>query len=61
MALAAMGISTLGTVYHYFQAWQDRGVWVHLHRVLYEQARRDAGREACPSLPLAKSRCNTVR
>ena len=23
-----------GTVYHYFQAWQNSGVWVHLHRVL---------------------------
>jgi putative transposase len=33
-----------GTVYHYFQAWQNSGVWVHLHRVLYEQARRHAGR-----------------
>src|ERR1700688_1757429 len=39
-----------GTVYHYFQAWQSSGVWVHLHRVLYEQARRDAGRAACPSV-----------
>ena len=38
-----------GTVYHYFQAWQNSGVWVHLHRVLYEQARRDAGRAACAS------------
>src|SRR5271166_1645802 len=38
-----------GTVYHYFQAWQNSGVWVHLHRVLYEQARRHAGRAACPS------------
>src|ERR1700731_3282704 len=37
-----------GTVYHYFQAWQNSGVWVHLHRVLYEQARRHAGRAACP-------------
>src|SRR6266403_2592592 len=39
-----------GTVYHYFQAWQTSGVWVHLHRVLYEQARRHAGRAACPSV-----------
>jgi putative transposase len=39
-----------GTVYHYFQGWQSSGVWVHLHRVLYEQARRDAGRAACPSV-----------
>jgi putative transposase len=37
-----------GTVYHYFQAWRDSGAWVHLHRALYEQARRDAGRPACP-------------
>src|SRR5246500_2045794 len=27
-----------GTVYHYFRAWQNSGVWVHLHRVFYEQA-----------------------
>src|SRR5580698_11637747 len=39
-----------GTVYHYFQDWQNSGVWVHLHRVLYEQARRHAGRPACPSV-----------
>src|SRR5712672_3030477 len=26
-----------GTVYHYFRAWQNSGVWVHLHRVLYER------------------------
>ena len=39
-----------GTVYHYFQAWQSSGVWVHLHRVLYEQARRHAGRAASPSV-----------
>ena len=39
-----------GTVYHYFQGWQSSGVWVHLHRVLYEQARRVAGRATCPSV-----------
>jgi putative transposase len=39
-----------GTVYHYFQDWQNSGVWVHLNRVLYEQARHDAGRPACPWL-----------
>jgi putative transposase len=50
VATVATRISTCGTVYHYFQAWQNSGVWVHLHRVLYEQARRDAGREACPSV-----------
>ena len=39
-----------GTVYHYFQAWQNSAVWVHLHRVVYEQARRHTGRAACPSV-----------
>jgi transposase len=39
-----------GTVYHYFQAWQNSGLWVRLHCVLYEQARRSSGREACPSV-----------
>ena len=32
------------------RAGQNSGVWVHLHRVLYEQARCHAGREACPSV-----------
>jgi putative transposase len=36
--------------YHYFRAWQNSGVCVHLHRVLYEQACRQAGRKACPSV-----------
>jgi hypothetical protein len=45
MAAFATRISTLGgTVYHYFQAWRNTGMWVHLHRALYEQARRYAGR-----------------
>src|SRR6267378_1175107 len=39
-----------GTVDHYFQGWQSSVVWVHLHRVLYEQARRVAGRATCPSV-----------
>src|SRR5271166_155137 len=47
----ATRISTVcGTVYHYVQAWRNSGAWVHLHRVLYEQARRHAGRAACPSV-----------
>ena len=50
VATVATRISTCGTVYHYFQAWQNSGVWVHLHRVLYKQARRHAGRAACPSV-----------
>ena len=48
-----------GTVYHYFQAWQNSGVWVHLHRVLYEQARRVAGRAACPSVLIMD--CQSVK
>src|SRR5258705_13556974 len=30
-----------GTVYHYFQGWQSSGVWVQLHRVLYERRHRE--------------------
>jgi putative transposase len=26
-----------GTVYHCFQAWQNPGLWVHLHRVLRQK------------------------
>jgi putative transposase len=33
-----------------FKPGKTPGGWVHLHRVLYEQARRDAGRPACPSV-----------
>ena len=43
-------LAEFGTVYHYFQAWQNSAVWVHLHRVLHEQARRHTGRAACPSV-----------
>jgi putative transposase len=50
-----------GTVYHYFQAWQNAGVWVHLHRVLYEQARRHAGRAACPSVVIMDGRLRIVK
>ncbi len=38
------------TVYHYFQAWKDAGVWTCIQRSMYQQARRQAGRGACPSV-----------
>jgi putative transposase len=37
------------TVYHYFQAWKNAGVWTCIQRSMYQQARRQAGRAACPS------------
>ncbi|SRR6266481_1405217 len=37
-----------GTVYHYFRAWQNSGVWVHLHRVLYP-----AGPSSCRTRSLS--------
>ena len=39
-----------GTVYHYFRGWEAAGVWVQLHRAVYEQVRVAAGRAACPSV-----------
>ena len=48
--LLAREFHTCGTVCHLFYGWERSGVWVHLHRVLYEQARRHAGRAACPSV-----------
>src|SRR4030095_12070456 len=39
-----------GTVYHYFRTWQNTGVWTGLHRTIYEQARKQAGRNECPSV-----------
>jgi putative transposase len=38
------------TVYHYFQAWKNAGVWTCIQRSIYQQARRQAGRAACPSV-----------
>jgi transposase len=35
------------TVYHYFQAWKNAGVWTCIQRSMYQQARRQAGRAAC--------------
>jgi putative transposase len=39
-----------GTVYYYFRSWEAAGVWVQLHRTLYEQVRIAAGRAPCPSV-----------
>ena len=38
------------TVYHYFQAWKNAGVWTCIQRSVYQQARRQVGRAACPSV-----------
>jgi transposase len=34
------------TVYHYFRAWKNGGVWTCVQRSMYQQARRQAGRTA---------------
>jgi putative transposase len=39
-----------GTVYHYFRAWKNAGVWFGLQQAIYEQVRSRAGRSACPSV-----------
>jgi putative transposase len=39
-----------GTVYHYFRAWKNAGVWTCLQRTIYEQTRAQVGRPACPSV-----------
>jgi len=38
------------TVYHYFRAWKNGDVWTCVQRSMYQQARRQAGRTACPSV-----------
>src|SRR5580693_4722503 len=38
------------TVYHYFRAWKNGGVWTCIQRSMYQRARRQAGRTACPSV-----------
>jgi putative transposase len=44
-----------GTVYHYFRGWEAAGVWVQLHRTIYEQVRIAAGRQVCPSVVIMDS------
>ena len=39
-----------GTVYYYFRAWKNAGVWTSVQRSIYEQLRRKAGRSDCPSV-----------
>jgi putative transposase len=39
-----------GTVYHYFRTWKNTGVLTCVQRAVYEQARTQAGRSACPSV-----------
>ena len=39
-----------GTVYHYFRTWKHTGVWSCVQAAIYEQARVQAGRSACPSV-----------
>ena len=35
-------------LFHYFRMWKYSGVWTRLQREIYEEARRKAGRSACP-------------
>ena len=43
------------TVYGYFRAWRDNGVWEQVHRALREQVRLQAGRAATPSAGIVDS------
>jgi hypothetical protein len=38
------------TVYHYFRAWKNSGVWTCIQRAIYEETRAQAGRWECPSV-----------
>lgn len=37
------------TVYYHYRQWRERGIWEKINRLLGEQVRRKAGREATPS------------
>src|SRR5438445_7174992 len=37
------------TVYDYFRAWRDSGLWEQVNTVLRERVRQKAGRDAQPS------------
>src|SRR5262245_54293547 len=50
MASPAPRIPRLGHRVSYFRTWQNTGVWTDLHRPIYEQARKQAGRSECPSV-----------
>jgi transposase len=43
------------TVYDYFRAWRDSGLWERVNAVLREQVRLQAGREAQPSAGIIDS------
>lgn len=43
------------TVYDYFRAWRDQGVWQRMNQVLREQARMRAGRNPLPSAGIVDS------
>ena len=43
------------TVYDYFRAWRDAGVWENVNRVLRERLRQRLGRQAEPSLAVVDS------
>ena len=43
------------TVYHYFRDWKNAGVQACLQRSMYEKARSQAGRAACPSVVIMDS------
>ena len=38
------------TVYYYFRTWKNEGVWTLVQRSIYEEVRKRAGRNACPSV-----------
>jgi putative transposase len=44
-----------GTVYYYFRYWESAGIWVLLHRTIYEKLRVAAGRPPSPSVVIMDS------
>jgi len=44
-----------GTVYHYFRAWRNAGVWACIQQTIYERLRTQAGRAPCPSVVIMDS------
>jgi hypothetical protein len=50
VATVAARISTVWHGLSLLSSLRNSGVWIHLHRVHYEQARRHAGRTACQSV-----------
>ena len=43
------------TVYGYFRAWRDMGMWETIHTILRERLRRKVGRKATPSAGILDS------